>query len=247
MKKLITILLFFTLNISWGQIIWQRCDEGGVPDCDGSTIPAKGRHDLQPQAPFLTVQELVDNFGILMRPAPGFGFVEFTGWWFSDSELGIYYLNNGGGLWSMGHDCGGALPITLVSFSGEIVEGINFVVELNWRVASQVNNDYYEIQRSKNLNIWSVIDSIPGSGTTNIEMDYSIIDDNPFEGVSYYRLKQTDHNGKTETFSPIAITIESEDKVVSKIINLMGQEVPEDYQGIVIEMYTDGTYKKKYK
>ena len=27
----------------------------------------------------------------------------------------------------------------------------------------------------------------------------------------------------------------------------MGQEVPEDYQGIVIEMYTDGTYKKKYK
>ena len=167
--------------------------------------------------------------------------------WFGDFTDKVYFYD--GGSWDPNPNmsCGGALPIDLISFDGEIVEGINPVIELNWRVASQVNNDYYEIQRSKNLNIWSVIDSVPGSGTTNIEMNYSIIDDNPFEGVSYYRLKQTDHNGETETFSPIAITIESEDKVVSKIINLMGREVSENYQGIVIEMYTDGTYKKKYK
>ncbi len=87
MKNIFIIILLALSSISHSQIIWQRCDEGGVPDCDGSTVPAKGRHDLQPQAPFLTVQELVDNFGTLMRPAPGFGFVEFTGWWFSDTEL----------------------------------------------------------------------------------------------------------------------------------------------------------------
>jgi hypothetical protein len=92
-----------------------------------------------------------------------------------------------------------------------------------------------------------LVDSIPGNGTTNTELRYGLIDDNPFEGVSYYRLSQTDHNGKTEMFNPIAITINTKEKVLSKIINLMGQEVPEDYQGIVIEMYTDGTYKKVYK
>jgi len=199
------------------------------------------------------VVKVVNNHGIYASSYPEFQY--------TDKSNSVVYNYNDGSFPSsngytnsirpntmFGHQGGGsALPIDLISFNGEIVEGINPVVELNWRVASQINNDYYEIQRSKNLNIWSVVDSIPGNGTTNMEMDYSIIDDNPFEGVSYYRLKQTDHNGKTETFNPIAITIESEDKVVFKIINLMGQEVPEDYQGIVIEMYTDGTYEKKYK
>ena len=142
---------------------------------------------------------------------------------------------------------GNALPIDLISFNGEVLLEMDPVVLLEWTVASQVNNEYYTIERSKNLSVWSLVNSIPGNGTTNMELRYSLIDDNPFEGVSYYRLKQTDHNGKTETFNPIAITIESEDKVVFKVINLMGQEVPEDYKGIVIEMYTDGTYKKKYK
>ena len=142
---------------------------------------------------------------------------------------------------------GDALPIDLISFNGEVLLEMDPIVLLEWTVASQVNNKYYTIERSKNLSVWSLVDSIPGSGTTNMELRYSLMDDNPFEGVSYYRLKQTDHNGKSETFKPIAITVDSEEKIVSKIINLMGQEVPEDYQGIVIEMYTDGTYKKKYK
>lgn len=30
MKKLITILLFFILNISWGQVIWQRVGQMGL-------------------------------------------------------------------------------------------------------------------------------------------------------------------------------------------------------------------------
>ena len=142
---------------------------------------------------------------------------------------------------------GEALPIDLISFNGDVLDDVEPVVLLEWTVASQVNNEYYTIERSKNLSVWSLVDSIPGNGTTNMELRYSLLDDNPFKGVSYYRLKQTDHDGKTETFKAIAITINSEEKIVSKIINLMGQEVPEDYQGIVIEMYTDGTYKKKYK
>ena len=73
MKNLFIIILLALSSVSHSQIIWQRCDEGGVPDCDGSTVPPKGRHDLQPQAPFLTVQELVDNFGTLMRPNGGGG------------------------------------------------------------------------------------------------------------------------------------------------------------------------------
>ena len=114
---------------------------------------------------------------------------------------------------------GEALPIDLISFNGEVLLEMDPIVLLEWTVASQVNNEYYTIERSKNLSVWSLVDSIPGSGTTNMELRYSLVDDNPFEEVSYYRLKQTDHDGKSEVFKPIAITIHSEDKIVSKIGN----------------------------
>jgi hypothetical protein len=244
MKNIFIIILLALSSICHSQIIWQRCDEGGVPDCDGSTVPAKGRHDLQPQAPFLTVQELVDNFGTLMRPAPGFGFVEFTGWWFSDTELGIYYLNNGGGLWSMGHDCGGALPITLVSFNGE---AIGNKITIEWVVASQVNNDYFEIQKSLNLDKWDLVDSVTGAGTTNRQMSYSIVDYNSNIGYTYYRLKQVDHNGESETFYPIAIQVKSERKHIIKTINLQGNEIDSTSKGLMIHIWDNGTVTKVMK
>jgi len=196
--------------------------------------------------------KVVNNHGSWASSYPEF---QYT----AKSNSVVYNYNDGGPPSPMGyrnsyrpntvfgHQGGGsALPIDLVSFDGEVLLDMDPVVLLEWTVASQVNNEGYTIERSRNLSVWSVVDSIPGNGTTNMELRYSLIDDNPFEGVSYYRLKQTDHNGKTETFNPIAITIHSEEKIVSKIINLMGQEVPENYKGIVIEMYTDGTYKKKY-
>ena len=76
-------------------------------------------------------------------------------------------------------------------------------------------------------------------------MSYSIIDDNPLHGVSYYRLKQTDYDGQTETFFPVSIVISSEEKIIDKVINFMGQEVNENYKGMVLEIYQDGTYVKK--
>ncbi len=77
-------------------------------------------------------------------------------------------------------------------------------------------------------------------------MSYSIIDDNPLSGISYYRLKQTDYDGQTETFFPVSIIISSEEKIIDKVINFMGQEVNENYKGMVLEVYQDGTYVKKY-
>ena len=84
-----------------------------------------------------------------------------------------------------------------------------------------------------------------GAGNSNTQMSYSIIDDNPLHGVSYYRLKQTDYNGQTETFFPVSIIISSEEKIIDKVINFMGQEVNENYKGMVLEIYQDGTYVKK--
>ena len=60
---------------------------------------------------------------------------------------------------------GSALPIDLISFNGDVLNDTEPVVLLEWTVASQVNNEYYTIERSKNLSVWSLVDSIPVSYT----------------------------------------------------------------------------------
>ena len=147
-----------------------------------------------------------------------------------------------------GFGSGAPLPIDLVSFGGDVFgSDLNPVVILDWTVASQINNDYFEIQRSTDIEVWKTIETIEGEGNMNSEMSYSIIDDNPVEGISYYRLRQIDYDGQYEMFNPIAIRIGSQEKIVDKVYNLMGQEVEDTYEGFVIEIYKDGTSRKKYK
>ena len=97
---------------------------------------------------------------------------------------------------------GGALPIDLISFTGELIGGN---VLLEWVVASQINNDYFKIEKSLNCEQWEEISRIPGAGNTNTLMTYKIYDENPHNGVSYYRLSQTDYDGKFEEFRPISM------------------------------------------
>ena len=49
-----------------------------------------------------------------------------------------------------------------------------------------------------------LIGEIEGAGNTSTQLTYKWIDNNPLSGVSYYKLAQTDYDGTTETFSPIA-------------------------------------------
>lgn len=85
------------------------------------------------------------------------------------------------------------LPIKLSYFKA-INKGD--VVELYWETYSEVNNDFFTIQRSKDGLVWSDISKQKGAGNSNINLSYNDIDYNPYEGVSYYRLKQTDFDGK---------------------------------------------------
>nr|MBP6460696.1 T9SS type A sorting domain-containing protein [Crocinitomicaceae bacterium] len=91
------------------------------------------------------------------------------------------------------------LPIKLLSF--EAIKN-NKRVQLNWSTGSETNNDYFTIERSVNGNDFSTILTKKGSGTTSHTIHYKAYDNSPLKGLSYYRLKQTDIDGKY-TFSPI--------------------------------------------
>ena len=76
-------------------------------------------------------------------------------------------------------------------------------------VASQINNDYFSIYRSTNATDWNLVGEIEGAGNTSTQLTYKWIDNNPLSGVSYYKLAQTDYDGTSETFSPIAVMCEA--------------------------------------
>ncbi|MBK8366174.1 MAG: T9SS type A sorting domain-containing protein [Bacteroidetes bacterium] len=87
------------------------------------------------------------------------------------------------------------LPIELLSFDAIMN---NNQVDITWATATESNNDYYTIEKSKdgiNFETSSIVDA---AGNSLSLINYKDIDSNPYQGISYYRLKQTDFNG---TFS----------------------------------------------
>ena len=99
--------------------------------------------------------------------------------------------------------CGTPLPIALLSFDATCNAN---AVELTWTTASETNNNYFTIERSVDATHFEIIATIQGAGNSNITHGYSFTDNEPYNGVSYYRLKQTDFNGQFKYFNIIAVT-----------------------------------------
>ncbi|MCB9361589.1 MAG: T9SS type A sorting domain-containing protein [Flavobacteriales bacterium] len=89
----------------------------------------------------------------------------------------------------------GILPVTLVNFKGHNYKTGNKLV---WTTKTEVNNDYFIIQRSKDARHFTDIGIVDGNGNSNIENNYEFIDNSFLEGINYYRLKQIDFNGDYE-------------------------------------------------
>jgi hypothetical protein len=85
------------------------------------------------------------------------------------------------------------LPIELIDFEA-VLKGSE--VELNWSTASELNNDFFTIERAADLEKFEEVTIVKGQGTIHSKTNYSAVDENPLPGTSYYRLKQTDFDGK---------------------------------------------------
>ncbi|MDG1158530.1 MAG: T9SS type A sorting domain-containing protein [Flavobacteriales bacterium] len=91
------------------------------------------------------------------------------------------------------------LPVELVSFDAFPQE--NDVV-IRWETASEKDSDYFVVERSTDLQNWSKVGEIEGAGTSDLHRIYVLKDEAPLYGESYYRLKQFDYNGQSETHAP---------------------------------------------
>ena len=99
---------------------------------------------------------------------------------------------------------GVTLPVELVSFTGK---KNNNEVDLKWITASELNNDYFTLERSKDGKAFSSIGTKKGAGNSNTPIEYTFVDTDPFKEINYYRLKQTDFNGTYKYSDIIAVNL----------------------------------------
>jgi len=87
------------------------------------------------------------------------------------------------------------LPVELVNFDAKLV---NDKVKLTWTTASEINNDYFTVERSdKDLTKFDFIGKVSSKmNNSNIMLNYETWDESPLQGLQYYRLKQTDMDGE---------------------------------------------------
>jgi hypothetical protein len=94
-----------------------------------------------------------------------------------------------------GNDCsvsavGIPLPVTWMEF--ELTKVTEDIIRLNWSTAIEVNNDFFEIEYSKNGIDFKSVTTIKGAGNSYKKTDYSYSHIHDFDGMVYYKIKQVD-------------------------------------------------------
>lgn len=120
-----------------------------------------------------------------------------------DNRPDVAVSNSGSTVSILGNVCTlTPLPIELLDFSAELK---NQEVFVHWSTASEINNDYFTLERSSNGIDFNRIGELKGAGTSTTLLDYLFVDKNNDFGLHYYRLKQTDFNGQFSYTSIIAV------------------------------------------
>ena len=111
-------------------------------------------------------------------------------------------------------DCTPVLPVNLVNFTATC-DGDKTLVK--WVTETETNNDYYAIEKSgPDFNFYE-IGRIKGAGNSNNMLEYSFKDDSFNAATTYYRLKQVDFNGESNTYRVVASNCHNNDFDVSNI------------------------------
>jgi len=97
------------------------------------------------------------------------------------------------------------LPVELIAFTGEL-QGADAL--LNWRTASEKNNDRFEVERSMDGREYTVVTTLPGEGSSSQPRSYAYTDKKAVQAGStmYYRLRQVDTDGSASYSPVVALT-----------------------------------------
>jgi hypothetical protein len=94
------------------------------------------------------------------------------------------------------------LPIGLLHFSSAPGEDD---ITLTWLTVTELNNKFYRVDKSRDGKLFDELGRMDGAGTSTLLNSYQFIDKNPFDGIQYYRLSQSDFDGTTTVVGMIAV------------------------------------------
>jgi len=140
----------------------------------------------------------------------------------------------------------GVLPIEMTLFNVSFENETNV---LRWECATELNNEFFSVEKSSDAVNFNSIGKINGAGTSLYTTRYSFVDKN-VSSVNYYRIKQVDFNGNYKNSDMVVIdNNRTISKNVIKTFDPTGREISDvsNFQGIYIIQYDNGTYERKIK
>jgi hypothetical protein len=114
----------------------------------------------------------------------------------------------------------GTIPIELVDFKGQLIPTGTI---LTWSTVTEVNNKYFELERSIDATTWKLTARLDGKGNSNALSNYTYTDGSVLS-VVYYRLKQIDSNSKFQYSKTISLT-RNRDASVDVFPNPVGRDL----------------------
>jgi hypothetical protein len=107
-------------------------------------------------------------------------------------QFGTSNLTGGGLAFTVGNNSV-VLPVEFLFFQAKRFADQQSLIE--WATASEINSDYFEIQRLEDDENWSTIATVKAAGNSNQRIYYSYVDRNAIAGINYYRIEQFDFDG----------------------------------------------------
>ena len=182
---------------------------------DASFLPDPSRTQIDN---FITQQSIGSNFNLLgINPDGTDNSVNVVGYSNeSVKTLVLTYSNISPGanppladqnVWLRSMAWSGIIPVQLMFFRGKAVDN---QTQLSWATATELNSDFFEVQRSLDLINYEGIGQIKSAGNSRTKIDYKFIDEAPLPGINYYRLKQVDKDGSNEFSKIVAVNVTSD-------------------------------------
>ncbi len=129
-------------------------------------------------------------------------------------------------LGTLGND--NTLPINLTSFTLKCTATGSI---LNWATASEINNNYFSVEKSTDMKNWRLVTTISGEMNSYIEKKYELKDDESHEQTTYYKLSQTDYDGTVVQLDVLSILCSFQ----NNLLDIIGLNVSENNINLIVK------------
>lgn len=98
-------------------------------------------------------------------------------------------------------------------------------VQTMWTTESEANSDFFTVEKSTDGDNWAEVATTEAAGMSTERLDYAVTDPQPFSGLSYYRVKQTDRDGNFSYSGIVSVFNDASQEEISVFPNPSDAEI----------------------